>query len=78
MYLFFFLQDIIIIIRVQHIVGSDTVATLSDEANFALSYGTEPVLALKNEERWQHCQNVWRQEVSCRRSNVYMNLLIYM
>jgi hypothetical protein len=49
-------------------VGTVKVETESDEeVDFAISHGTEPVLALKIKERWQHCQNAWKQQVSCRR-----------
>jgi hypothetical protein len=45
--------------------------TVSDEdADCVTSHDTERVLAFKIKERWQHCQNAWRQQVSFRISNL--------
>jgi hypothetical protein len=41
-----------------------------EEADCAVSHGTERVLAFKIKERWHHCQNAWRQQVSYRISNL--------
>jgi len=63
-----------VITFVQNIVGSVNVETVSgEEAKFAISCSTEPVLLLDNRARWQHCQTAGRQQVSCGRSIVYMN-----
>lgn len=44
---------------------------VSDEdANCAISDGTEHVLAYKSKERLQHCPNAWRQQVSCKLSSI--------
>jgi hypothetical protein len=63
-----------VITFVQHIVGSVKVETVAgEEAKFAVSCSTEPVLPLDNRARWQHCQCTGRQQVSCGRPIVHMN-----
>jgi uncharacterized protein YrrD len=44
--------------------------TSDEEADSIISHGTERVLAFKVKERWHHCQNAWRQQVSCRISDL--------